>query len=77
MVSKISCIFDLGGSVMSFDTKVNKQWELHDAMFSVDNMLRRVRMYTQARKYTESRKAIRIMLKYQLLSVMETLKRTL
>ena len=49
---------------MSFNTKVNKQWELHDAMFSVDNMLRRVRMYTQAKKYTESQKAIRIMLKY-------------
>lgn len=41
-----------------------KQWELHDAMFSVDNMLRRVRMFAQARKMTETQKAIRIMLKY-------------
>lgn len=41
-----------------------KQWELHDAMFSVNNMLRRVRMYSQAKKMTETQKAIRIMLKY-------------
>lgn len=41
-----------------------KQWELHDAMFSVENMLRRVRMYSQAKKMTETQKAIRIMLKY-------------
>lgn len=41
-----------------------KQWELHDAMFSIDNMLRRVRMYAQAKKMTETQKAIRIMLKY-------------
>jgi len=41
-----------------------KQWELHDAMFSADNMLRRVRMYSQAKKMTETQKALRIMLKY-------------
>jgi len=41
-----------------------KQWELHDAMFSVDNMLRRIRMYAQAKKMTETQKTIRIMLKY-------------
>lgn len=41
-----------------------KQWELHDAMFSVDNMLRRIRMYAQAKKMVETQKAIRIMLKY-------------
>lgn len=39
-------------------------WELHDAMFSVDNMLRRVQMFAQAKKLTETQKAIRIMLKY-------------
>lgn len=41
-----------------------KHWELHDAMFSIENMLRRVRMYSQARKMVETQKAIRIMLKY-------------
>lgn len=41
-----------------------KPWELHDAMFSVDNMLRRIRMYAQAKKMGETQKAIRIMLKY-------------
>lgn len=41
-----------------------KQWELHDAMFSVDNMLRRVKMYAQAKKMKETQKAIRIMRKY-------------
>lgn len=39
-------------------------WELKDAMFSVDNMLKRVRMYSQAKKYRETQKAIKLMLKY-------------
>jgi len=41
-----------------------RQWELHDAMFSVENMLRRVKMYAQAKQMMETQKAIRIMLKY-------------
>ena len=40
-----------------------KQWELHDAMFSVENMKRRVTMYAQARKMVETQKSLRIMLK--------------
>ena len=43
---------------------MGKKWELHDAMFSVDNMLRRIKMYAQAKKYSETQKALRIMLKY-------------
>lgn len=41
-----------------------KHWELKDAMFSVDNMLRRVKMYAQAKKYKETQKAIKLMLTY-------------
>lgn len=40
------------------------QWELHNAMFSIENMLRRVRMYSQGKKYTETQKAIKLMLLY-------------
>lgn len=50
--------------LMEEQTVPGIQWELHDAMFSVDNMLRRVRMYAQAKKMTQTQKAIRIMLKY-------------
>ena len=38
-------------------------WELHDAMFSVDNMNRRVQMFIQAKGYSQSSKAMKIMLK--------------
>ena len=41
-----------------------RQWELHDAMFSVDNMLHRVKMYAQAMKLAETQKALRLMQKY-------------
>lgn len=41
-----------------------RQWELHDAMFSVENMLRRVNMYAESKKMPETQKAIKIMLKY-------------
>lgn len=41
-----------------------KRWELHDAMFSVDHMLRRVTKYAQERNMTETQKAIEIMQKY-------------
>lgn len=50
--------------LMEEQTVPGVQWELHDAMFSIDNMLRRVRMYAQAKKMTQTQKAIRIMLKY-------------
>ena len=42
---------------------LNHEWDLHDAMFSVDNMRRRVTMYIQARDLDESKKALRIMMK--------------
>lgn len=54
-------------STVSFlleEQPVLKQWELHDAMFSVDNMLRRVQMYAETRNMIETQKAIRSMLKY-------------
>ena len=50
--------------LMEEQTTLAKQWELHDAMFSVDNMLRRVRTYAQGMKLSETQKAIRTMLKF-------------
>lgn len=48
--------------LMEEKSSVGNSWELHDEMFSGDNMLDRLKKYLQAKKMKESQKAMRIML---------------
>jgi len=50
--------------IMEEDGATPNRWELHDAMFSVDHMLSKVRNYARARDMKNTLKALRLMEKY-------------
>lgn len=50
--------------LMEEDGVEPSRWELHDAMFSVDNMYSKIREYARARKMSNTLKALRVMEKY-------------
>lgn len=49
---------------MSTETRIIDRWELHDAIFSVDHMIKRVSDYATARDLKQTRKALDMMQRY-------------
>lgn len=63
-LQKLAAILNTKISYLLEENDTVREWDLHDMMFSPKNMLRRVRMYSQAKNMCETQKAIRLMLKY-------------